>query len=1485
MSAAYEGGALTVGQVLAKIESRLTEIEALAPDRWEAVVHDLVELRDGLNASLPRCSLQEVRRLEQAETRYARLAKPVAERLLALCELRLRGYEQPGEPLKADALERGLGQGRQALENALRLLPACRSEESTRDLQRRLEALAEHIARAQRLQKVHDAVSALWSQTDDVESASPSLAVDYGKQALDKADAALQAGGWEPEAMHALQKLCAQARARYDDLRRRHEIPTTKQRGEELVPLIISFAERAKTNPKQWVSYFVSDEPTADVQPMEVAQAVDIARQRLIRSIWRDKLEEYIRTAEARLREHKPDEAMAALRAWQALPGLYDERVGVDFPRNLSVRIEEVQGRIVPDLAALQQAQKALDLARLERDPLQAYGRWQSARDAYPYLPDLATLRDEIIGRGRGEASRLIAEVEGYFKAEQWGLGASRLQRVSGLLSLDPDLRSEFQDRQNRLQYLYERVSPLLPGSKEPLKLAEQIARLEELEREVAEDYWPGWARLQLKLQELRARNDVQAIQADLAALCNPQASCDALETLYSRCLALRDGPPEGLKPQDQRQLLQMIAVAGAWKGFAQARDELAKASSAASLMGHGDTGATDAPDLKAVREGFEAARQDLAADQAVRDGKLREKLAQLAVNDERIPAILEKLRGSLVTPAPDSLRVALHQVDHWLRQATSYASELLQLRSEIRAMLEQRIEEEISRLISLSRGDWYMTLEVEKVEALLKESALLAPQMAAGDPVTDLAQGPLAAARAHKMEKAASLDVASWKAAWAAWDEAVQRAGTDGALRSYCAQHRRQAHKRSEFLRAQQAPNAEAAEMILRGLCEAAESRNDWQVWFQQGRQCLLLAQGALSQQGGSMEEKATGYLSMARRSLGWAGKLAADSRASPERLAAIPKALAELSLWETLAAAQRSMENALPWTNARLTAARCAEAKARFDEATRKLGGDELGRLLMAFWNTYRDRARSALEAQVKQSSDILERVDGWLGVMILFPQDKAIVARLTSLVVSALHQMQNEINEVQFDYTARSFLARFSRRTQGKPPADQDIATLQLEETRQTLDRVRTLQAVLGVLPGQLEAIKLSPTLLEDAERSLRDWQEQLEGLLRAMEQAVQLAEDGLQVPAQFEVVRYLLRIGGANSPAYPQVSDAFKDRAHPSYRACVAQVEHLMARRRAQEKLSWRIERCLRYECAQRPDELPVDGGDIEERALFAELRQGLQAPVNRRYPIEVALAAIHEMQRGEPDDACLLQAKMVYTDPDSNRRRESLANMAEVIQVKVEQIHTLRRWLSQFTTPARAAALGCPGVADWGEARPRIEAWRDSGPQGLSDAFRECARVRLGEDGLYQGLWPLTRVYDALSAEEMWRQLQPPSAAADAGPSQAATLCAVAQGIDLEREDLRRSLGGQIAECRSLEADISARIERYKQAWDTLTSAYNALMAAKRNWIKGGQWVRFEQAARDFGGICPHYGPFQEALVKAYEHTGLQPPGLKKDPSP
>ena len=155
-------------------------------------------------------------------------------------------------------------------------------------------------------------------------------------------------------------------------------------------------------------------------------------------------------------------------------------------------------------------------------------------------------------------------------------------------------------------------------------------------------------------------------------------------------------------------------------------------------------------------------------------------------------------------------------------------------------------------------------------------------------------------------------------------------------------------------------------------------------------------------------------------------------------------------------------------------------------------------------------------------------------------------------------------------------------------------------------------------------------------------------------------MQLAEDGLQVPAQFEVVRYILRIGGANSPAYPQVSDAFKDRAHPSYRACVAQVEHLMARRRAQEKLSWRIERCLHYECAQRPDELPVDGGDIEERALFAELRQGLQAPVNRRYPIEVALDAIHEMQRGEPDDACLLQAKMVYTDPDSNRRYESLA---------------------------------------------------------------------------------------------------------------------------------------------------------------------------------------------------------------------------------
>ncbi len=221
---------------------------------------------------------------------------------------------------------------------------------------------------------------------------------------MTRTNAALNSGfDWSDPERDALRLLWVDRQRAYDDLRQRHEVPITRTLGDELVSQIVSFAERASRDPNLLVTYFTSDEPSASPGVMAVSRALATARLKLVR-IWREKLGEYITASDTRLQEHLPREAMAELRRWEELPGLHDERLGVAFPQNLSVRVGKQEAAIRPKLEAYETGEAALLRARLEiqTDVVTAFRSWQAAQAAFPQLPDLQALLVELKQKARG---------------------------------------------------------------------------------------------------------------------------------------------------------------------------------------------------------------------------------------------------------------------------------------------------------------------------------------------------------------------------------------------------------------------------------------------------------------------------------------------------------------------------------------------------------------------------------------------------------------------------------------------------------------------------------------------------------------------------------------------------------------------------------------------------------------------------------------------------------------------------------------------------------------------------------------------------------------------------------------------------------------------------------------------------------------------------------------------------------------------------
>lgn len=471
---------------------------------------------------------------------------------------------------------------------------------------------------------------------------------------------------------------------------------------------------------------------------------------------------------------------------------------------------------------------------------------------------------------------------------------------------------------------------------------------------------------------------------------------------------------------------------------------------------------------------------------------------------------------------------------------------------------------------------------------------------------------------------------------------------------------------------------------------------------------------------------------------------------------------------------------------------------------------------------------------------------------------PGWQSVRARLTHFENAARQKSQEELLALrrQFiadagracnDASAQHFLERYLQHG-NLPPADEDIARLQLDEADALLRRAdellhkhRALEADETEDVDAHEVMRDAIALLHAEIEKLEGWRRDLQSLISGLNVARHYAALGLREPAQLDVARYVLGIG-TRAPATPlrQVPAMFI--GHPSWLRGKAFIDECSTRRASQEKLLREITACL-------------------------------QATAGATDPIEIALEKLRAMQRDEPADACGLQKELRYIDADDHQREyRGLPAIEAIVQRKVDQIHTLRDWLARF----QHAGADFPGAVDWPQEKRAIETLRDSGPAGLTEAQARCRLVKAGDsDGVVDGLWPLARMCDALSQESALAHLRQ-----TLGEANALKLCAPAQAINQQRHALWQTYERHLRECDVLAKDIASRIERYPSAWGAFEAAHHALMTVplwrRRRIAHSAEWQHFQHTAEAFYAICPNDSAFRALLHEVQARFHLVP---------
>jgi hypothetical protein len=1347
------------------------------------------------------------------------------------------------------------------------------------------------------------------------ERTSGDIAINYFGDAQTELEAALNSDqhDWDKQESRFLNVLIEEARKKYDEIRRRHYIPTTKLEG-QVVETILEFAVRVTMNPDEKVTYFNGTGVDAVPVPMSVSEALEMARERLL-VFWNYKSEEYLEQARKKLREHLPREAEAILNKTDTLPGRGDDRVQRDFPPNVEVAIDNLRQEIDGELQLLKQTESNIANARATDwgDILKQFAFYQKAQETYPYIEaELRKLHEEIVQQADKALAKLLTEVGDALKNENWNIAQSRLERAQKLLETieSGHLRSNHEDNYQRLQAIFDSVEAwtLPPGQQPQGEKARQL--LTQLQQHYQDDYWPHWGKLQTRLNELQARSNIEGWLKQVEDACKSTTTIWDLEALLVEGEEFEQNPPIGLSANNKRQLAEAIKRLQAWRGFAQARDELRKLHRVQFDAQNGLDDSLQLPDLELVEVSIKQAHaypKDNQLIRLIKEQKLEVELKTIRANDAAVEKTIEnvqQLLNRLSSPSLEEWRQTYKVIDDALKKGSSHAQALWDERERVRGRYAEDLYEEVKRQLGTVRGGYYAHLNIGALRPLVTEYEELVrsrPLPSLPDKLDDLTVSALEIAVAHQYETDTRKGVLdNWDNVITAWEKArdLPQTQSDGSLRDYCHQRARHAYKEKQWREVGRLAKEDwkTGENMLRLLTDDRTLANNWEVWLHHAEYGLETVRRQLATGQPELAElkNLKSYLDRARRSFNRARSEGEGKAIADERLAlyqTITNQLQTLDEWETVLHVQESV--ATIFEIAELTNHLCAEALAKYDDAGKQLTLPEAKKSLSAFWEGQLVSARKRLEELYEEAENVFIRLDILLALLTLFPKDESVESRLELLVRDgALNKIQQDVKASVFDDSAVRFVSRYLQTHDNRPPANKDIAQLQLDEIETLLQELYNLKAALKL--KQLAKLKIDDAILSDAEDELKQWRSQLEEFQRGLNSASRLGQAGLRDPRQFRSAFYALRQNkqfpetfnalfhssgnpGPSQTGIARIPENFVNNRHPSYEW-----------RRLEIETSYQTwEKQLRFKL--EVETLFADEQEII--ALIERRKQGQKLSDNEIKQAQGLPKLLSEMQRklaemreDAPNDPTRLQSDLKYQAVDEdNNHYISLVDIEKVIGRKLDEREALIRWLNQYHIGDTSLSVVRFRIVDWAEERKKLAQQRDKDRRNFKAVKETCQQILTGDDqGMYQTkLWSLKSGWQALSETAMMAYLEKQTNKRAVTGSDELRLYAVSELINWQRQEKEKTLQEAIQDCEQFMDNVQWRIREINARWSAFISAQQMFMGVRRGlftrkpWQEMLEYNAYVQKAQDFCAICPYDSSFRQAIDEVTRKTGLR----------
>lgn len=1399
---------------------------------------------------------------------------------------------------------------RLALADLDKLPPAQQDRDLRADVAERLQAFGDKRARLRLLAETRaDVEDRLRSAADlFATGGSADLVVKRYDDTLAAIESVRKTGhNWDRAEGEVLEQLQARVEAVSQAFRDDHERPTTRQEGEELAALVIQFHEMTKKNPQHSVTYFnAPDRLSARPVQMEVRQALDIARVILF-NFWDSKIENYLEVARQKLEiDHEPRTARAEWERCSRLPGRENPAVGLSLSSDqlrdinaLGARIDEAIKSLADAEGYLRQAENAIEPP--SPDPLEADRLRREAEKAYAHVGGRERVREGIVKAARAALLPALAAAEAHLRAEEWPGAEAELKRAEALVGLLPasDVPAE-RARYAALRAVYAAIEKLVAPTGSPLPADEQRTILEEVSQHYAGDYWPGWPMLARQLTRLRTRRDVDALFAEAQSLAQANGHAPDLEDLLQRLHELQRNPPADIQPDSQKKLPEIIRSVTAWLGYARLRDELAKVPSDGTVEEASPL--EEVADLKVAENALAQARQDAAAHQAtqqMRNGRpsLMRQLQRLQANDSNAHSVLERATAMLHrhnAPTADEWRAQLTELRDSLRQPSSFRQELLGVYDGARHRLAHLVAEDLNRQLEETRPNYYEPLDEKKLDSVVNELQALWPaDDLTADPSRHAARAALLAeaalarmlARAHHYERDARRGILTWEKAQQAWETARAAAEDRSNVDDYAHRRSRLARKEDIFKEAAAAPTPAMAAEVLRGLTDDDVLRDDWTVWFHHGRTVFESVRAAVAPEqtyNNNVESlpQARAQIETARRSFHRAqtlrGNRAPTLAEEAQWAFQLPALLDALEQWDGLLRALGRYQEYLrgEWP----THSDCLRIEQTHQEILEQLTSitpnahaPDAARAYEGLWNQVNGVAQGRLEARLRtltadRNDTTLLQLDVLLGQIILSPDSQFAQSQLLGQANVILRALQTLLEDTIGDYGGAKFNARFLRRV-GHSADPKTFLTEQIEEARQTTISLATYDQTLQRVNSS--RLPHNPQHLAGWVDSVNHWIGELERFNDALQNADQLAQDGLQDPRQFDKANRILRQAQTNDTELTQIPPEFMRANHPTYRWLTNRITVGMALRAKQEAALEQINQLIARERQ-----------GVELALRWREGRQALndsqQEQVRQLITVLTQLRqALDDMVTAAPKDPTLLQGRLLYRLPELPDELaqgvRGAANVKAVIEAKIGQYRRVNQWLNEWLGPNPQHK-----VVDWERVRRDAANKRETGVPGLNAAHRLCLLARDGADntGRYDDTWALNRARAALSTASL-RAVAHGPAGSSANPA-APDWFGVVEPLNQRRLEFCRLIDAGLQDNERMREDIRRRMRLYQPLMDELQirkqALFNTHLMPWQQWADAPAYQAFLETVIAFCKVCPRQADFVYMCKEVAEYT-------------